>query len=196
MKHPLPGYTARGQEFIKLLPERILVIDGAMGTMIQHRNLTAEDFGGPELEGCNENLVLTRPDVVRSIHEAYFEAGADIVETNTFGGTPVVLAEYGLGDRGDQLNGRAAGRPRGGGEVPRARASSRARSAPTTKTITVTGGITFDELSRTSATQAAALLRGRRRLSPHRDLAGHPQREGGAPRHRARPSEIGRASPL
>jgi 5-methyltetrahydrofolate--homocysteine methyltransferase len=81
-----------------LLRERILVFDGAMGTQIQARKLTAADFGGPELEGCNENLVATRPDVVRAIHEAYYAAGADVVETDSFGGTPLVLAEYGLQD--------------------------------------------------------------------------------------------------
>jgi len=69
-----------------LLAERILVLDGAMGTMLQQRDLTAADFGGPALEGCNENLVRTRPDVVLDIHRKYFEAGADIVETNSFGG--------------------------------------------------------------------------------------------------------------
>ena len=58
-----------------------------MGTMLQQQHLTAADFGGPALEGCNENLVLTRPDVVLGVHRAYLEAGADMVETNTFGGT-------------------------------------------------------------------------------------------------------------
>src|SRR5580693_1256031 len=80
----------------ELLTERILVLDGAMGTMLQQRNLTAADFGGAALEGCNENLVRTRPDVVLDIHRAYFAAGSDIVETNSFGSTPLVLAEYDL----------------------------------------------------------------------------------------------------
>jgi 5-methyltetrahydrofolate--homocysteine methyltransferase len=71
----------------ELLTERILVLDGAMGTAIQARNLNAEDFGGAHLEGCNENLVLTRPDVILDIHRGYLEVGADIIETNTFGGT-------------------------------------------------------------------------------------------------------------
>src|SRR5713226_4948180 len=79
----------------ELLAQRILVLDGAMGTMLQQRNLTAADFGGASLEGCNENLVRTRPDVVLDIHRKYFEAGSDIVETNSFGGAPIVLAEYG-----------------------------------------------------------------------------------------------------
>jgi len=82
--------------------------DGAMGTMVQQRNLTAADFGGPHLEGCNENLVVTRPDVILDIHRAYFRAGADMVETDTFGGTPLVLAEYGLEEQAHQLNVAAA----------------------------------------------------------------------------------------
>src|SRR6516225_2115431 len=92
----------------ELLAERILVLDGAMGTMLQQRHLTAEDFGGAALEGCNENLVVTRPDVVLGIHRAYFAAGADMVETDTFGATPLVLAEYGLADRAQELNVAAA----------------------------------------------------------------------------------------
>ena len=78
------------------LENRILVIDGAMGTQLQERHLTADDFGGPQYEGCNEQLVLTRPDVIADVHRAYLEAGADIIETDSFGATDIVLAEYGL----------------------------------------------------------------------------------------------------
>src|ERR687884_850624 len=92
----------------EILAERILVLDGATGTAIQARHLTAEDFGGAPLEGCNEYLVVTRPDVVLDIHRGYLEAGADIVETNTFGGTPIVLAEYGLEEQTYRLNETAA----------------------------------------------------------------------------------------
>ena len=88
----------------ELLRQRILVMDGAMGTMIQQKGLTAQDFGGPEYEGCNEYLNLTRPDVIASIHEAYFAEGADIVETNTFGGTSIVLAEYNLQHKVHEIN--------------------------------------------------------------------------------------------
>ncbi len=66
------------------------------------------DFGGPELEGCNENLSLTRPDLIQRIHAEYFAAGADVTETNTFGGTPLVLGEYGLADKAREINARAA----------------------------------------------------------------------------------------
>src|SRR5207237_10428645 len=92
----------------ELLSQRILVLDGAMGTMLQQRNLSAADFGGAALEGCNENLVRTRPDVVLDIHRKYLQAGADIIETNSFGGTPIVLAEYGVAAGGHVLNKRSA----------------------------------------------------------------------------------------
>src|SRR2546423_6056605 len=98
----------RTKEIENSLAERILVLDGAMGTAIQARHLTAEDFGGAQLEGCNENLVLTRPDVILDIHRGYLEVGADIVETNTFGGTSIVLAEYGLEDQVHIINETAA----------------------------------------------------------------------------------------
>src|SRR5881398_748776 len=98
----------RRQALDDALNSRILVLDGAMGTMLQERNLTAQDFGGVALEGCNENLVRTQPDVVLDIHRRYFEAGSDIVETNSFGGAPIVLAEYGLAADAHLLNKRAA----------------------------------------------------------------------------------------
>ncbi|HKG21870.1 MAG TPA: homocysteine S-methyltransferase family protein, partial [Blastocatellia bacterium] len=147
----------------ELLTERILVFDGATGTAIQAHNLSADDFGGPHLEGCNENLVATRPDVVLDIHRGYLEAGADIIETNTFGGTSIVLAEYGLEDAVFELNKRAA-------ELARQAASelSTARRprfvagsmGPTTKAISVTGGVTFDQLIETFHDQAEGLVAG------------------------------------
>src|SRR2546430_13000262 len=91
-----------------LLAERMVVLDGATGTYLQGRDLTARDFGGPEYEGCNEHLVLTRPDVIRDMHEGYLAAGADIVETDTFGGTRIVLGEYGLQDKLREINATAA----------------------------------------------------------------------------------------
>jgi 5-methyltetrahydrofolate--homocysteine methyltransferase len=145
------------------LAERILVLDGAMGTAIQARHLTAADFGGPELEGCNEVLVDSRPDVILDIHRGYLEAGADILETDTFGGTPLVLAEYGLAARARELNRKAAElaqsaiRELPGGSPPRFVAGS---MGPTTKAITVTGGVTFDGLIDHFRVQAAGLLEG------------------------------------
>ncbi|MBI2494039.1 MAG: homocysteine S-methyltransferase family protein, partial [Candidatus Rokubacteria bacterium] len=86
------------------LGQRILVLDGAMGTMLQAAGLTADDFGGGRYDGCNEHLNLTRPDVVRTIHAAYLDAGADLVSTNTFGGAPYVLGEYGLAERAYEIS--------------------------------------------------------------------------------------------
>ena len=147
----------------ELLAQRILVLDGAMGTMLQQRNLTAADFGGAALEGCNENLVRTRPDVVLDIHRKYFEAGSDIVETNSFGGAPIVLAEYGLAADAHFLNKRAAELARQAADEfskpgrPRFAAGS---MGPTTKAITVTGGVTFPELREAYYVQAKGLVEG------------------------------------
>jgi 5-methyltetrahydrofolate--homocysteine methyltransferase len=147
----------------ELLSQRILVLDGAMGTMLQQRHLTAADFGGAALEGCNENLVRTRPDVVLDIHRKYFEAGSDIVETNSFGGAPIVLAEYGLAADAHELNKRAAELARRAADEastptkPRFVAGS---MGPTTKAITVTGGVTFAGLREAYYIQARGLVEG------------------------------------
>ncbi len=145
------------------LATRVLVLDGAMGTMLQDRQLTAEDFGSPALEGCNENLVVTRPDVILDVHRAYYEAGSDIVETNSFGGTKIVLAEYGLQDKSYELNFEAAKLARQAADElstttrPRFVAGS---MGPTTKAITVTGGVTFPQLVDNYYEQSKALLDG------------------------------------
>ncbi|MFA9432289.1 homocysteine S-methyltransferase family protein [Egicoccus sp. AB-alg2] len=103
---PLPPLSKH--PFLDALRERVVVFDGAMGTMLQDAGLTADDFGGDDLEGCNEVLVRSRPDVVAGIHRAFLEVGVDAVQTNTFGGAPWVLDEYGLGDEAEALNRRAA----------------------------------------------------------------------------------------
>ncbi len=90
--------------YLEALDRRVLVYDGAMGTNIQRHNLTAEDFGGKELEGCNDYLILRRPDVIRSIHESFLAVGCDVVETCTFQSTPRRLAEWGLGDKVREIN--------------------------------------------------------------------------------------------
>ena len=79
--------------FLDLVKERVVIYDGATGTWLQTQDLTADDFGGEALEGCNEYLGITRPDTVAALHSAYFEVGADVVETNTFGSFAVPLAE-------------------------------------------------------------------------------------------------------
>jgi 5-methyltetrahydrofolate--homocysteine methyltransferase len=147
----------------ELLTQRILVLDGAMGTMLQQRNLSAADFGGAALEGCNENLVRTRPDVVLDIHRKYYEAGADMVETNSFGSTPLVLAEYGLQADAHELSRRSAELARQAAQEfstpgkPRFVAGS---MGPTTKAITVTGGVTFEGLLDSYYVQAKGLIEG------------------------------------
>ena len=155
--------TSRERELIDALERRILLIDGATGTYLQALELPAEDYGGPELEGCHEHLVLTRPDAVTAMHEAYLAAGADIIETDTFGGTPLVLAEYGLAGQAFEINRRAT-------ELAREAADSASTAdrprfvagsmGPTTKAISVTGGVTFEDLAENYRVQAAGLMAG------------------------------------
>ncbi|WP_257348465.1 methionine synthase [Pseudalkalibacillus decolorationis] len=151
------------QLFAEQLRSKILVMDGAMGTMLQRAELTADDFGGEEYDGCNEYLNFTAPDVIESIHLEYLKAGADIIETNTFGGTSLVLDEYDLGSRAYEMN-------RTGAEIAKRAAQQVSTSGwprfvagslgPTTKTLSVTGGTTFDVLKESYAEQARGLLDG------------------------------------
>src|SRR5712672_407720 len=94
--------------YLEALKRRVLIYDGAMGTNIQRYNLSAEDFGGKALEGCNDNLVLTRPDIIQSIHESFLAVGCDVVETCTFQSTPHRLKEWGLYEKARELNVQAA----------------------------------------------------------------------------------------
>ncbi|MEI7024336.1 methionine synthase [Paenibacillus sp. y28] len=145
------------------LKKRILILDGAMGTMIQAADLTEKDFGGEEFDGCNELLSITRPDVISRIHEMYLEAGADILETNTFGATSVVLAEYDVPERARELNLASArlaveaAKKYSTPEKPRYVAGA---LGPTTKTLSVTGGVTFEQLVESYYEQTVALIEG------------------------------------
>ncbi len=155
--------TEQSRLLDELLQERILVLDGAMGTMLQQEHLTGADFGGPALEGCNENLVLTRPDVLTGIHRKYLEAGADIIETNSFGSTAIVLAEYGLADKAYEISRVAAELARRAADELSTAAKPRfvaGSMGPTTKALTVTGGATFDGLRENFYEQARGLLDG------------------------------------
>jgi 5-methyltetrahydrofolate--homocysteine methyltransferase len=164
---PFPQRPADTEErtarLLAALDERVLVLDGATGTALQGVILTADDFGGPELEGCNENLCATRPDVVDGVHEGYLSVGCDIVETNSFGGTPLVLGEYGLSHLAYELNRLSAAIARGAcarhdtPEKPRFVCGS---MGPTTKAISVTGGITFEGLIENVRVQALGLMAG------------------------------------
>ena len=144
-------------------PERpVLVFDGAMGTSLQSQELTAADFGGPEYEGCNEYLVETKPESVEQVHRSFLEAGADVIETDTFGGTSLVLAEYDLADRAYELNKKAASLARkvadeySTPEKPRFVAGS---IGPGTKLPTL-GHVDFDTLKNAYLEQVAGLIDG------------------------------------
>src|SRR3984885_7144735 len=159
----MTNFIQQGLALRGLLRERILVLDGAMGTMLQQPNLTAEDFGGPQLEGCNEYLVISRPDVVSGIHRKYLEAGSDIIETTSFGSTPVVLAEYGLGARAREISKIAAALARKAADdfsTPTKPRFVAGAMGPTTKAISVTGGITFEQLRNNYHEQAQGLIEG------------------------------------
>lgn len=140
--------------------EKVIVADGAMGTSIQKYNLSHDDFGG--LEGCNEYLVRTRPDVIREIHASYLDAGADLVLTNSFGSSSIVLAEYGIPDLAYELS-------RGAAELARGVANDFAKLSwprfvsgsigPGTKIITL-GHIDFDTMHRAYVEQARGLIDG------------------------------------
>ena len=144
-------------------PERpVLVFDGATGTSLQQMDLSADDFGGAALEGCNEVLVFTRPDAVQAVHRQFLEVGADVIETDTFGATSLVLAEYDIADQAFALNQRAAELARemadafSTPEKPRFVAGS---MGPTTKLPTL-GHVDFDTMKASFAEQAEGLLAG------------------------------------
>ncbi len=108
LAHDALALDERGAAYLHAAANRVVIFDGAMGTTLQLAGLSAEDFGGPELEGCNEALVLSRPDAVTSVHRAFLDVGVDVIETNAFGAFGVVLAEYGFEDRVTDINVAAA----------------------------------------------------------------------------------------
>jgi 5-methyltetrahydrofolate--homocysteine methyltransferase len=148
--------------FLDALRERVVVFDGAMGTNLQSQNLTVDDYGGPQFEGCPEYLLVTKPSAVERVHAAFLEVGCDVVETDSFGGLPFVLGEYGISEMAYGLNRKAA-------ELARRVAadfSTKARPrwvagsmGPGTKLPTL-GHITFDELRAAYAEQVRGLLDG------------------------------------
>jgi len=149
------------KKLTELIQEKILLLDGGMGTQIQDMNLTDEDFGGKEYVGCNEYLVISKPDCISKIHEAYLKAGADIIQTNTFGGTALVLEEYGLGKYAYEINYQAAQLAKKACDLFQDQEKFVAGSVgPTTKSLSVTGGITFDELTKEFQLQCDALIAG------------------------------------
>ncbi|MFA9455557.1 methionine synthase [Halalkalibacter sp. AB-rgal2] len=149
--------------FERQLEKKIMILDGAMGTMLQDANLTAEDFGGEEFEGCNEYLNETAPHVIERIHREYLAAGADIIATNTFGSTDIVLDDYDLGYKAEELSLIAAQIAKKKAEEystpewPRFVAGA---MGPTTKSLSVTGGTTFEQLIHSYHEQARGLIKG------------------------------------
>src|SRR5437879_3337365 len=111
------------ESFLEAVRGRVVVFDGATGTNLQLRQLGADDFGGPAFEGCNELLCDTRPDVVADLHRSFFEVGVDVVETDSFGSLPWVLAEYGIPERTRELARKSA-------RIAREVASGNGRGAP------------------------------------------------------------------
>ncbi len=152
-----------GSDYLRAARQRVVVFDGAMGTNLQLADLTADDFGGPDLEGCNELLVITRPDAVDRVHRSFLEVGSDVVETDTFGAFGPVLAEYGQAHRVHELNLAAALLARQAADDfstpdrPRWVAGS---IGPGTKFPTL-GQIRYADLRDAYQEQSAALLEGR-----------------------------------
>jgi 5-methyltetrahydrofolate--homocysteine methyltransferase len=148
--------------YLQAVNDRVIVFDGAAGTWLQLQDLQMEDYGTPELDGCPEILNETRPDVIRQLHTEYLEAGADVVETNTFGGMRATLNEYGLGDRTEELNEMAARIAREAADEfstpdrPRFVAGS---IGPGTRFASL-GHVRYVELRDQIAEQARGLLRG------------------------------------
>ena len=155
------------RDYLAALRDRVLLFDGAMGTQLMALDLTDEDFGGPQYHGCNEALVLTRPDVIERIHRDYFAAGADVVETDSFTASRLKLDEYGLGAKTREVNLAAAQIARRAADAfespdrPRFVAGS---LGPTGMLISSSdpslSKITFDELADLYHEQAAALIEG------------------------------------
>ncbi|MEK9501527.1 methionine synthase [Gaopeijia maritima] len=171
---------SRASALLHALRHRILILDGAMGTMIQARDIDEDGLRGDafrdhphSLEGAHDLLSLTRPEVIREIHDAYFEAGADLVETNTFNAQRISLADYGLEDRAYEINRAAARIARESAEAFTARDPSRPRWAvgilgPTNRTASLSPdvndpgarSITFMELAEAYDEQVRGLLDG------------------------------------
>jgi 5-methyltetrahydrofolate--homocysteine methyltransferase len=149
-------------KFLEQLKERIIIFDGAMGSSLQAMNLTLDDWGGPEFENCSENLNFTRPDAVRAVHQSFLEVGCDCIETNSFGGSEVVLSEFGIAAKAYEVNKRAAelavelARDYSRPDKPRFVAGS---IGPGTKLPTL-GHITYRDLKKAYSEQVRGLFDG------------------------------------
>ena len=161
-QQPKEGYSSpyMKSRFLERLKEKVIVTDGAMGTTIQSHGLSNDDFHG--LDGCNEYLNVSRPELIQSIHQSFFEVGADLVETNSFGSAAAVLAEYGVAERAHEISKAAARNARLVADQfsttswPRFVAGS---VGPGTKLVSL-GHISFDDLYRSYLPQMLGLLEG------------------------------------
>ena len=150
------------RNYLKRDDKPIIIFDGGTGTSFQNMNLSASDFGGEELEGCNENLVLSNPIAVEKVHNSFLEAGCDVIETNTFGATSIVLDEYNLSDKTYEINKKAAliakrcAQNKSTKDKPKFVAGS---IGPTTKLPTL-GHISFDDLKNSYKEQVKGLIDG------------------------------------
>ncbi len=148
--------------YLEAIEHGLVVFDGATGTNLQLRELTADDFGGAALEGCNEVLCATRPDVIEDLHRSFLEVGVDVVETNSFGGFSTVLAEYGIAERALELATRSATIARSVADEYSTPSSPRwvaGSIGPGTKFPSL-GQIRFDDLSASYEELAYGLLEG------------------------------------
>ena len=150
------------KELRHLLTTRILVMDGATGTGLEALRPTAADFGGEALFGCNEGLNLHAPQIVLALHKSYLEAGADVLETNTFNGSTLVLGEYGLANQVLEINRRAAelACDAAGKFAAHRRVVVCGSMGPTNKAISITGGVTFEQILQSYKLQSEGLLLG------------------------------------
>ena len=150
------------KNFLQVLNEKIVVFDGAMGTNIQTQNLTADDFGGEHLNGCNEYLLISKPSAIEKVHSDFLDAGVDVIETNTFGSSSLVLGEYDLQDRAYEISRKGAelakkvAREFSTASHPRFVAGS---IGPTTKLPSL-GHISFRDMEKTYYEQVAGLIEG------------------------------------
>ncbi len=148
--------------FVQRLREKIIVFDGATGTHLQGQLLTEDDFGGEHLNGCNEYLVISKPSAVENVHRDYLEAGCDVIETDSFGSTSIVLAEYGLADRAYELSylsAQIARRVAADFSTPSHPRYVAGSMGPTTKLPSL-GHITFRDMAAAYRVQAQGLVEG------------------------------------
>src|SRR5215216_407500 len=160
--------TYTNRRYLDAIADHVVIFDGAMGTNIQRYKLTADDFGGEQYNGCNDFLVITRPDVIAEIHASFLSVGSEVVETNTFRSNPLTLREYGLQDRAEEINRVGAQLARGVCDrfeqetgIPRFVAGSMGPSGklPSGNDPDLSN-ITFDELAKVFYAQAKGLVEG------------------------------------